>query len=111
MKNGSFDNILIGTSRIGVMKTEVIKKYLRGNTFNLSSPSFLSEEHYYLLKYAIQNNNIKNVIYGLDFMSLNGMKIKSTSEFNEIKNDIMDNKNIKDAKIHINHMFDEIDNS
>ena len=96
VKQGNIDNLLLGTSRIGVMKIEAIQKYLTGNTFNLSSPASLTEEHYSLLKYAIQNNHIKNVIYGLDFLSLNGARKKLESDFSKIKDDIANNINIQD---------------
>lgn len=94
VKEGNIDNILIGTSRIGILKPEIVSGYLGGRTFNLSSPSSLTDEQYYLLRYAIKYNSVKNVIYSIDFLSLNGKKEKSSSEFDELKDDIINYSSI-----------------
>lgn len=96
---GDIDNLMIGTSTIGAMKTETVSNYFGGKTFNLSSPSSLTDEQYYLLQYAIYFNKIKNVIYGLDFMSLNGAKEKRESEFDEISDQIKTYQNIKESPL------------
>lgn len=96
---GNIDNLMIGTSTVGVMKPEVLNNYFGGNTFNLSSPSSLTDEQYDLLRYALHFNKIKNVVYGLDFMSLNGVKAKRESEFDEISNQIITYKNITESPL------------
>ncbi len=88
IKKGGIDNIMLGTSRIGVLKTEVISKYLSGKTFNLSSPSSLADEQLAILEYALKFNHVKNVIYSIDFMSVNGSRKKRSSEFEELKEKI-----------------------
>lgn len=85
---GDIDNIMLGTSTMGVMKTEPISHYFGGKTFNLASPSSLTDEQYYLLRYAVHFNKIKNVVYGVDFMSLNGAKEERESEFDELREQI-----------------------
>ncbi len=85
VKKGGIDNIMLGTSRIGVLKTEVVSKYLDGKTFNLSSPSSLADEQLAILEYALKFNNVKNVVYSIDFMSVNGSRKKRSSDFGELK--------------------------
>lgn len=96
---GGIDNIMLGTSTMGVMKTEPISRYFGGNTFNLSSPSSLTDEQYYLLRYAVHFNKIKNVVYGLDFLSINGAVKTRESEFDELSGQIKAFKPITDTPL------------
>jgi len=96
---GDIDNIMLGTSTMGVMKTEPITRYFGGKTFNLSSPSSLTDEQYYLLRYAVHFNKIKNVIYGVDFMSVNGAKEERESEFDELSDQIKHFQSITESPL------------
>jgi len=99
IKNGEIDVLTLGTSRTGVMDIDIIKNYYSGNIFSLSSPSSLAEEQYFILRYALKHNNIKTLIYGIDFMSFNGNKEKPSSDFNEHRKSIENFENIDNPVI------------
>ncbi len=71
VREGGWSNLMLGTSKIGVMDTHPVDKLLGGKTFNLSLPASTVTSQYDAFIYAIQFNNIKNVVYGIDFLSLN----------------------------------------
>jgi len=68
---GGWSNLMLGTSKIGVMDTQPVDKLLGGKTFNFSLPASTIVSQYDAFMYAMQFNNIKNVIYGVDFLSFN----------------------------------------
>jgi len=70
-QKGGWDNLMLGTSKIGVMDTEPVNERLGGRTFNFSLPASSVVSQYDAFKYAVEFNHIKNVIYGIDFLSLN----------------------------------------
>jgi len=65
------NNIMIGSSRIGIFSKSEIEKYLPGKSFNMAMPGSNIEEQVQYLKYMIKNHHIKNIIWGLDFYSFN----------------------------------------
>ena len=71
LENGGWDNLMLGTSRIGVFDTDIVNKYLGGETFTMSLPASVTPMHYDSFLYALKFNKIKNLIYGIDFMSFN----------------------------------------
>ena len=84
-KNKKFNALMIGTSRIGVMNPEVVDGMLNSRTFNFASSGSITEIQRDLFFYALKNNQIENVIYGVDFLSLNGT-IKLEEKFKEFCN-------------------------
>lgn len=71
IEEGGWNNLMLGTSKIGVMDTQPVDELLSGRTFNLSLPASNVASQYDSLMYAVQFNHIKNVVYGVDFLSLN----------------------------------------
>jgi len=71
LREGGWDNLMMGTSSIGVMDNNVISKYLDGRTFNLSQPASAMPVQFDSFMYAVHYNNIKNVVYAVDFISFN----------------------------------------
>lgn len=71
LKKGGWDNLMLGTSRIGLMDTNVTDTYLGGKTFTMSLPGSAMPLQFDSFLYAIKFNDIKNVIYGIDFMTFN----------------------------------------
>jgi hypothetical protein len=71
LRSNQFDTIMLGTSRIGVMNPNVVDKYLKSNTFNLEIPGSITLIQNKFFKYANHFNDIKYLIYGIDFMSFN----------------------------------------
>lgn len=78
----SFDALMLGTSRTGVMDPTIVDKHLNVQTFNLSYPSANTEIQNRLFKYAHHfNPNIKYLIYGIDFGCFN--ELRHTQKFKE----------------------------
>lgn len=71
LRKGGWDNLMLGTSRIGLMDTNVANKYLGGKTFTMSLPGSAMPLQFDSFFYAIKFNHIKNIIYGIDFMTFN----------------------------------------
>jgi len=64
-------NLMMGTSNIGLLPSAQVDKYLGESTFNMAiAGSNIEEQSQYLL-YMINNSNIKNIIWSLDFFSFN----------------------------------------
>lgn len=87
IKKGGWDNLMLGTSRIGLMDTNVVNKYLGGKTFTMSLPGSAMPLHWDSFLYAIQFNDIKNVIYGIDFMTFN-KNLKFNDDYVQFKEEI-----------------------
>jgi len=100
----NFDTLMLGTSRIGVMDPTVVDSYLNGHTFNLEAPASVTEMHYKLFKYALKYNNIKNVVYGIDFMAFNGSRTlnKTFPEFKALNNKIINGEKISNYDLYFN---------
>ena len=71
LRSGDWDNLMMGTSSIGVMNNAVVSEYLGGKTFNLSQPASAMSIQLDVFKYAVHFNKIKNVVYAVDFISFN----------------------------------------
>lgn len=104
-KKQKFDNLLIGTSRVGVMDPEVVNNILGGKTFNFASSGSITQIQKELFLYALKNSNIKNVIYGVDFLSLNGtIKLeKKFKEFYQIQDKLKKNQTIYSFDLYFNY--------
>jgi len=86
VQKGGWNNLMLGTSKIGVMDTKPVDELLGGKTFNLSLPASTVTSQYDAFMYAVKFNPIKNVVYGIDFLSLNkNMKLSDNYlQFREI---------------------------
>jgi len=71
IQKGGFDTILLGTSRVGVIDPDEVNKQLNTHTLNLEYPASLTPIQKDLFFYALKYNNIKNLIYAIDFLSFN----------------------------------------
>lgn len=87
LKKGGWDNLMLGTSRIGLMDTKVANKYLGGKTFTMSVPGAAMPLQYDAFLYAIKFNHIKNIIYGIDFMSFN-KSLKFNDDYVQFKDEL-----------------------
>ena len=90
LRSNQFDTIMLGTSRIGVMNPNVVDKYLNSNTFNLEIPGSITLIQNKFFKYANHFNDIKYLIYGIDFMSFNSNRTieKTFTDFYDFKEKI-----------------------
>jgi len=104
IENGNFDTLMLGTSRIGVMNPTFVNKELNVSTFNFSAPASTTFIQHKLFLYALHFNNIKNVIYGIDFMAFNEAKSieKDFKSFDMIKQNIYKYKHISNYDLYFN---------
>lgn len=88
--DNNFETLMIGTSRIGVMNPNIVEKYLKGKAFNLAVPASTTEIQHKVFLYALKYNKIKNLIYGIDFMSFNDSRSikKNFKSFDELSQKI-----------------------
>ena len=99
-----FNTLMLGTSRIGVMNPEIVSHYTKGKTFNLEAPASITEMHYKLFKYALKYNNIKNLVYGIDFMAFNESRTleKTYPHFNKLNEKIVNKEKIDNYDLYFN---------
>ena len=104
VRNYKFDTLMLGTSRVGVMNPEVVNKYTNGNTFNFEVPGSITEQQYKLFLYTLKYNNIKTLVYGIDFMSFNENRtIKNDfKEFYKLYNKIDNKQEISNYDLYFN---------
>ncbi len=108
IKKGGWDNLMIGTSKIGVMDTKPVNELLGGRTFNLSLPASTVVSQYDAFMYAVKYNHIKNVIYGIDFLSFN-KNLKLSDNYLQFKDTLKAYKSIYNYDIYFN--FDTLKTS
>ncbi len=87
LKKGIWNNLMLGTSRIGVMDTKIVDKYLGGETFSISLPLSSMPVQFDSFLYAVKFNKIKNIIYGIDFMTFN-KNLKLNDDYVQFKNEL-----------------------
>jgi len=104
IRKGNFTSLMLGSSRIGVMNPDIVDKYINGKTFNFEAPGSIPIQHYKLMMYALKYNNIKYIIYGIDFFSFNGNRtIKNDlKNFNQFNNEITNKKKITNYDLYFN---------
>ena len=84
-KKSNPKNLMIGTSRIGILSANDVEKYLGKNTSNMSIPGANIEEQIQYLNYMINTYNIKNIVWSLDFFSFNpDLKNDSTFSYDRV---------------------------
>ena len=97
LQRGDYRSLLLGTSRVGFMDPNVVAQLVgKGKTFNLSQPGSSIEIHYDFLNYALRFNDIKTVIYGVDFSSFRERISISpvNAEYYELKEDLKTKRKI-----------------
>lgn len=101
LREGGWDNLMMGTSSIGVMDNNVVNKHLGGKTFNLSQPASAMPIQLDSFMYAVHYNDIKNVIYNVDFISFNKNR-KINPDYLQLKNKLQSFDNIYSYNMYIN---------
>lgn len=104
LEKGNFDAIMLGTSRIGVMNPNIVNKYLNTNTFNLEYPGSNTIIQNKLFKYANHFNDIKYLIYGIDFLAFNENRIikNDFKEFYDLEENIENFETISNFELYFN---------
>jgi hypothetical protein len=108
VQKGGWDNLMLGTSKIGVMDTKPVDTLLGGRTFNLSLPASTVISQYDVFMYAVKFNKIKNVIYGIDFLSFN-KNLKLNDNYLQFKDILKSYKSLYNYDIYLN--FDTLKTS
>ena len=118
IKENKFDTLMLGTSRIGSMNPEIVNKYINGKAFNFSIPISTTEIQYKLFLYNLKYNNIKHLIYGIDFMSFNKNRTIEVDymDFYELEDKIENKEKISSYPLYFNsttleHSFDVLRNN
>ncbi len=104
LEDGNFDTMMLGTSRIGVMNPDIVNKYLKSNTFNLEYPGSNTIIQNKLFKYANHFNEVKYLIYGIDFMAFNKNRVikNDFKEFYDLEEKIDNFKTISNSDLYFN---------
>lgn len=87
LRKGGWNNLMLGTSRIGLMDTNIVDKYLGGKTFTMSQPGSAMPIQFDSFWYALKFNHIDNVVYGIDFMTFN-KNLKFNNDYVQYKNEL-----------------------
>jgi len=69
------------------MDTKIVNKYLGGKTFTMSQPGSAMPIQFDSFLYALKFNNVKNIIYGIDFMTFN-KNIKLNNDYVQFKDEL-----------------------
>jgi len=85
-------NIMMGSSRIGMLPPSAVSKYLGGPTKNMAMEGTNIEEQSQYLLYMIKNTSVKNIVWSMDFFSFNP----------DLANDIDFNYDRLESSIHFN---------
>lgn len=101
LREGGWDNLMMGTSSIGVMDNSVVSRYLGGKTFNLSQPASAMPIQLDSFMYAVEYNDIKNVIYAVDFISFNKNR-KLNPDYIQLKSKLRSFDNFYSYNMYIN---------
>lgn len=101
LRKGGWDNLMLGTSRIGLMDTNITDKFLGGKTFTMSLPGSAMPLQFDSFLYAIKFNHVKNVIYGIDFMTFN-KNLKFNDDYVQFKDELQSFGNFYTYDIYFN---------
>lgn len=104
LQSGKFDAIMLGTSRIGVMNPDIVNKYLDSNTFNLEYPGSNTKIQNKFFKYAQNFNDVKYLVYGIDFMAFNKNRTieNDFKDFFDLENKITNFQSITNYDLYFN---------
>lgn len=100
----TFDTLLLGTSRIGIIDPNIVDNYLKSKSFNFAIPASTTEIQYKIFLYSLKFNHIKNLIYGIDFMSFNQSRTirKNFPDFYEVQNSINNYQKLSNYDLYFN---------
>ncbi|EAK0439245.1 hypothetical protein L8T67_04230 [Campylobacter lari] len=101
--HNDFDSVILGTSMLENTSAKEASSKLGGRFVNLSMAASTFSERFIILRYLIENKNIKNVIYSLDgFTLVNGDRIQPNIEGFYF---LYDQNKFNDFKIYLNQHF------
>lgn len=94
-------NLMLGSSKIGVMDNHVVEHYLGGKTFNMDQPTPVMPIQFDAFMYAVHYNNVKNLIFAIDFLSFN-KNLKLNKDYIELKERVQTYEHFSNIDIYLN---------
>lgn len=81
--------IMLGSSRVEHMNPKYLEKYTKDKVYNLGIKGSGITTQYNILKYFIENKNIKTVILGLDFYAFSPINVNTSVTAKRYKGDFI----------------------
>ena len=93
--------LMLGSSKIGVMDNHVVENYLGGKTFNMDQPTPAMPIQFDAFMYAVNYNDIKNLIFAVDFLSFN-KNLKLNKDYVELKEKVRAYEHFSNIDLYLN---------
>ncbi len=94
-------NLMLGSSKIGVMDNHVVEDYLGGKTFNMDQPTPVMPIQFDAFMYAVHYNDVKNLIFAVDFLSFN-KNLKLNRDYVELKEKVRAYEHFNNIDLYLN---------
>lgn len=94
-------NLMLGSSKIGVMDNHVVDTYLGGKTFNMDQPTPVMPIQFDAFMYAVKYNDVKNLIFAVDFLSFN-KNLKLNKDYVELKEKVRAYERFTNIDLYLN---------
>ncbi|OQX59323.1 MAG: hypothetical protein B5M52_03695 [Helicobacteraceae bacterium 4484_230] len=101
LANNEWSNIMLGSSKIGVMDNHVVDRYLGGKTFNMDQPTPVMPIQFDAFMYAVHYNNVKNLVFAIDFLSFN-KNLKLNKDYVELKEKVRAFERFSNIDLYLN---------
>ena len=108
LKNFDYDSVIIGSSLAALMEPSIVDEKLGANTVKTTISGASTKNGAFLMEYALNNKEICNIIYSLDYNALLGDKSQLDRELPQYlydKNPFNDLQYILNKDIWINGVF------
>jgi len=94
-------NLMLGSSKIGVMDNHIVDHYLGGKTFNMDQPTPAMPIQFDAFMYAVHYNDIKNLIFAVDFLAFN-KNLKLNRDYVELKTKVQSYEHFNNIDLYLN---------
>ena len=94
-------NLMLGSSKIGVVDNHIVKKYLGGKTFNMDQPTPVMPIQYDAFMYAVHYNDVKSLVFAVDFLSFN-KNLKLNRDYVELKEKVRSFERFSNIDLYLN---------
>ena len=101
LAQGGWTNLMLGSSKIGIMDNQVVEDYLGGKTFNMDQPTPVMPIQFDAFMYAVHYNKIKNLIFAVDFLSFN-KNLKLNRDYVELKEKVRTYERFSNIDLYLN---------
>lgn len=94
-------NLMLGSSKIGVMDNHIVNHYLGGKTFNMDQPTPAMPIQFDAFMYAVHYNHIKNLVFAIDFLSFN-KNLELNRDYVELKEKVRAYEHFSNIDLYLN---------